>query len=101
MSAAEVRCRHGRTLVQGCQECLGPDDWHLSTTRQAVAAERVRVGDVLTDERWSTVLRVGHVTIGPKWVTFRAFHPEAHVYPNTPRRVRRGELVDVRPLTDV
>lgn len=26
----EHRCRHDRTLLEGCRDCLGPDDWHTS-----------------------------------------------------------------------
>lgn len=29
----EQQCRHGRTLMQGCQECLGPDDWTVVCPR--------------------------------------------------------------------
>jgi hypothetical protein len=28
-----------------------------------------------------------YAKVGRKWVTFRAFHPDAPVYPNPPRRV--------------
>lgn len=61
-----------------------------------IASEALTVGAIVDDERFPHVVQVGHVVIGTKWVTFRAFHPAARVFPNTPRRVRRGETVRVR-----
>lgn len=61
-----------------------------------VPAVQVTPGMLVDDERFPTVLLVGHVTIGRIWVTLRAFHPEAHVSPNPPRRLSVNESVRVR-----
>jgi hypothetical protein len=60
-----------------------------------VPAERLTVGMVINDERFRHVMKVGHVTIGPKWVTARSFHPDANVYPKTAYRFARGDLATV------
>lgn len=64
----------------------------MSTT---VPAESLAPGMLVDDERLPAVLLVGHVRIGPKWVTAWAFHPEAHVSPNPGRRFARGSTVTV------
>lgn len=51
--------------------------------QQSVAAEDVKIGQIL---------------VGPKWVTYRAHHPDSNVYPNTPYRVAVGERVTVKDL---
>lgn len=61
-----------------------------------IAAEELAAGMVVVDERLNFDLLVGHVVVGSKWVTARAFHPQANVYPNPPRRFRRGDTVRVR-----
>ena len=52
-----------------------------------VPARDLVVGLVVDDERFPHVVPVGYAKVGRKWVTFRAFHPDAPVYPNPPRRV--------------
>lgn len=61
------------------------------TDRRIIPAEALRPGMRLDDERFAHVMDVGHVTIGPRWVTARAFHPHAHVYPKTAYRIARGD----------
>lgn len=63
--------------------------------RRDVPAESVRVGDIIDDERAAYVLRVGYIARGRRFLTFRAFHPEAHVSPNPAVRVLIGDTVTV------
>lgn len=65
------------------------------TRRESVPVESLRPGMEIDDERFRYVMRVGHVVVGPKWVTARAWHPDARVCPNTPYRLRRGDTVRV------
>lgn len=42
MRKATLLCRHDRTLFEGCQECLGPDDWRLADEMEASSVETKR-----------------------------------------------------------
>lgn len=64
-------------------------------SRTAIPAEKLALGMVVNDERYSCVIEVGHITVGPKWVTVRAFHPEANVWPKSAQRFQRGSTVTV------
>lgn len=62
---------------------------------RTIPAENLEPGHVIDDERFRCVMLVRHVVIGPKWVRAWAFHPEANVRPNTPCRIRRGDIVTI------
>lgn len=67
-----------------------------ATTRRRAPVTSVQVGDVVVSELWPYHFRVGHIAVGRKWVTLRAFHPDANVYPNPPRRVLIGGSIDIQ-----
>lgn len=61
-----------------------------------VPVEELAVGMTIDDEDRNVFLAdIGHVAVGPNWVTARAWHPKARVYPNPPRRFRRGTTVRI------
>lgn len=69
---------------------------HSAPPHRTIPAEHVTIGQIIDDERFAHQMRVGHIATGPKWVTFRSFHPKANIFPNVGYRVRRGETVRVR-----
>lgn len=63
--------------------------------KKDIAVEAVVVGMLINDERFPHVMKVGHIGTGPKWFSFRSFHPDANIHPNSPIRIRRGDTVTV------
>lgn len=63
-----------------------------------IPATQLELGMILDDDRFAYAMEIGHLTVGPKWVTARAFHPLAPVAPNPAYRVAVGDTVSVRFL---
>jgi hypothetical protein len=63
--------------------------------KRTIPATDLQVGMLIDDERFRHVMKVGWLLHGRKFVTARAFHPEARVYPNTPFRFLLDDTVQV------
>jgi hypothetical protein len=88
-TASGLLAMNPRTAIRQAATKRSSDMW------KTILATDMERGMMLDDDRFPHVMHIGHLRVGPKWVTAWSFHPDAGVYPNTPYKVRVNDSVRI------